>query len=78
VLLPLVALEPGVGEDEDGGAGEEGDARAPCAALLEGILEELERDRRDQRARRERQEPGRDLPRRRSPRADRTTQRQRA
>jgi hypothetical protein len=44
-----VPVEPGVDSDEDAGAGGEGDAGTP-RVLTECVLEELERDRGDQRS----------------------------
>src|SRR5690606_39972231 len=62
--------------DEDRRARQEGEPGAPRAALLEGVLEELERDGGDQRARGEREERSRDAAWRRMPCADPAAQRQ--
>jgi hypothetical protein len=49
-------VEPGVDDDEHGRAGEKRGPRAPRPTVIEGVLEQLEGDRCDQRARRKREQ----------------------
>jgi hypothetical protein len=73
-----VSVEPGVGDDEGRGTGQECDSGPPGPAVLECVVEELERDRRDQRSGGKRKQRRRRGPGGRAPDADPRAERQRS